>query len=64
MYEKGSGAEAVATAYGPRELDQRLRLALDKLEPHAQRIERVYESGRLEGPGHVRFGQLRTWAEL
>jgi hypothetical protein len=43
---------------------KRVRLALDKLEPHTRRIERVYESRRLEGPGHVRFDQLRTWAEL
>jgi hypothetical protein len=26
---------------------KRVRLALDRLEPHARRIERVYESGRL-----------------
>jgi hypothetical protein len=45
----------------------RVRLALDKLEPHVRRIERVYESGHLGGvPGanracDVSFSQLRTY---
>jgi hypothetical protein len=31
---------------------KRVRLALDKLEPHARRIEHIYESGHLRGvPG-------------
>jgi hypothetical protein len=38
-------------SYWDRHAFKRLRLALDKLEPQVQRIERVYESGRLEGPG-------------
>lgn len=36
-------------SYWDRHAFKRLRLALDKIEPHAQRMERVYESGRLAG---------------
>ncbi len=34
-------------SYWDRHTLRRLRVALDRLEPHAQRIERVYESGLL-----------------
>jgi hypothetical protein len=46
---------------------KRARSALDRLEPHVRRIERVYESGHLGGvPGanracDVSFSQLRTY---
>jgi hypothetical protein len=38
-------------SYRDRHTFKRLRLALDKIEPHARRIERVYESGCLGASG-------------
>src|SRR5262249_34686944 len=34
-------------SYWDRHAFKRLRITLENLEPHAQRIERIYESGRL-----------------
>src|SRR5262249_37091982 len=44
--EEGEG-ETWLRSYWDRHAFRRLRMALDQLEPHAQRIERVYESGLL-----------------
>jgi hypothetical protein len=43
-------AETWHWSHWDRHAFKRLRLALDKIEPHAQRIERVYESGRFGAP--------------
>lgn len=41
-------------SYWHRHAVKRARLALDRLEPHARRIERIYESGCLGGACSIR----------
>jgi hypothetical protein len=46
----GDRAETWPWSRWDRHAFKRLRLALDRIEPHARRMERVYESGVLSAP--------------
>jgi hypothetical protein len=47
---EGDNRETWPWSYWDRHAFARLWVALDELEPHAKRIERVYESGLLRAP--------------